>query len=199
MDGEEERRKLRVSWVPLVLPGLLGRGSGGNAAESSLAVWTLSWPWARPSWCLETEVELVWEELKQELPKQRAEADSSSPGSLLWSKYQPKWQFGNRTSGTELIWASRVPGQIERHLVLLEVAYPGSSKMPLQLPVSGVLYDLLPPSLPLLCLVLGLFGCGWPWSGHSPYPQGWPVASWSPYQAQAPGSASVPKCILGGE
>ena len=94
MDGEEERRKLRVSWVPLVLPGLLGRGSGGNAAESSLAVWTLSWPWARPSWCLETEVELVWEELKQELPKQRAEADSSSPGSLLWSKYQPKWQFG---------------------------------------------------------------------------------------------------------
>lgn len=70
----------------------------------------------------------------------------------------------NRTSGTELIWASRVPGQIERHLVLLEVAYPGSSKMPLQLPVSGVLYDLLPPA----CLC-----CAWSWgfldvAGHGP-------------------------------
>lgn len=36
-----------------------------------------------PSWCLETEVELVWEEREHELPKQRVEADSSSPGSLL--------------------------------------------------------------------------------------------------------------------
>lgn len=33
--GEEE---LLVSWVPLVSPGLLGRGSGNNTAESSLAV-----------------------------------------------------------------------------------------------------------------------------------------------------------------
>lgn len=39
--------------------------------------------WAQPSWCLESEVELVGEELKPEPPKQRAEADSSSPGSLL--------------------------------------------------------------------------------------------------------------------
>lgn len=37
----------------------------------------------RPSWCLETKAELVWEEREHELPKQRAEADSSSPGSLL--------------------------------------------------------------------------------------------------------------------
>lgn len=29
-----------------------------------------------------------------------------------------------------------------------------------------------PPNLPLLCLILGLFGCGWPCSGHSSYPSG---------------------------
>lgn len=56
-----------------------------------------------------------------------------------------------------------------------------------------------PSNSPLLRLGPGLFERGPPHSGHSSCPLRWLVASWSLYQAQAPGSALVPKRILGGE
>lgn len=66
-------------WVPR---GWLGRGSGDDAVELVPCPLNLSQPRPWPPCCLETEEQLVWEELKQ-FSKQKAEADSPSPGPLL--------------------------------------------------------------------------------------------------------------------
>ena len=57
----------------------------------------------------------------------------------------------NCSSGTELIWALGISSYIQRHLVLLEVAYPGFSWMPLQMSALGGFQDLTPTAT-LLCL-----------------------------------------------
>lgn len=57
----------------------------------------------------------------------------------------------NRGSGTELSWALGISSCTRRHLVLLEVAYPGSSGMRLQMSALGGFQDLTPTPT-LLCL-----------------------------------------------
>lgn len=59
----------------LVSSGLLASLGWNFMVESAAPP---PWPGAEPSCCLDTEIQLVWEE-----PKQRAATDSPAPGSLL--------------------------------------------------------------------------------------------------------------------